>query len=112
MNPSKPTLQEWMRFGGFVNPADKDKVMDACRRYTSQERNKISEYLYNTKLSNPVPAGAIRFYPPLPVRQPLTDVLIRSQFLQRTLGTRVAAGYLRNRKVSIETALYLLARNK
>jgi hypothetical protein len=45
-----------------------------------------------------------------PARQPLTNIFIRSQFLQRTLGTRVAAGYLRNRKVSIETALYLLTR--
>jgi hypothetical protein len=38
----------------------------------------------------------------------LTNIFIRSQFLRRTLGTRVAAGYLRNRSVSIETALYLL----
>jgi hypothetical protein len=40
----------------------------------------------------------------------LVEVFIRSQFLRRTLGTRVAAGYLRNRSVSIETALYLLTR--
>jgi hypothetical protein len=77
---------------------------------TSQEMTNLHEYLFNTKLSKPVPAGAIRFYPPLPVRQPLSLVFIRAGFIKRTLGTRVAAGYLRNRKVSIETALYLLTR--
>lgn len=33
----------------------------------------------------------------------------RSLFLKRTLGIRCAAGYLRNRGVSVETAVYLLA---
>jgi hypothetical protein len=94
MNPSKPTILEW----------------NVCRRYTSQEMTKLHEYLYNTKLSKTVPAGAIRFYPPLPARQPLSLVFIRAGFIKRTLGTRVAAGYLRNRSVSIETALYLLTR--
>ena len=39
----------------------------------------------------------------------LTDIFIHSRFLLRTLGIRCAAGYLRNRRVSIETAVYLLA---
>ena len=47
-----------------------------------------------------------------PARQPLSLVFIRAGFIKRTLGTRVAAGYLRNRSVSIETALYLLVRKK
>ena len=47
---------------------------------------------------------------PLATLQSLANIFTRSQFLQRTLGTRVAAGYLRNRSVSIETALYLLTR--
>ena len=58
----------------------------------------MNPYIFNTD-------AALR-----PVRQPLSLVFTRSQFLQRTLGTRVAAGYLRNRSVSIETALYLLTR--
>ena len=37
-----------------------------------------------------------------------TRVFIRSLQIKRSLGVRVAAGYLRNRGVSIETALYLL----
>jgi len=60
----------------------------------------MNPYIFNTD-------AALR-----PARQPLSLVFIRSQFLRRTLGTRVAAGYLRNRSVSIETALYLLARKR
>lgn len=32
----------------------------------------------------------------------------RAVYLQRTLGTRCAAGYLRNRGWSLEAALYIL----
>lgn len=67
--------------------------------YTKWLFNTTISQLFNTTLSQPVPS-----------HQPLSLVFTRSQFLQRTLGTRVAAGYLRNRKVSIETALYLLTR--
>ena len=37
-----------------------------------------------------------------------TRIFERSLMIKRSLGTRVAAGYLHNRGVSIETALYLL----
>jgi hypothetical protein len=36
--------------------------------------------------------------------------LIKAPHLRRTLGIRCAAGYLRNRGWSIETALYVLLR--
>jgi len=39
----------------------------------------------------------------------MTLVLIRSKIILRTLGIKVAACYLNNRNVSIETAVYLLA---
>jgi hypothetical protein len=39
----------------------------------------------------------------------LARIFIHSKFLRRTLGVRCAAGYLRNRSISIETAVYLLA---
>jgi hypothetical protein len=58
-----------------------------------------TKWLFNTTLSTLRPA-----------RQPLSLVFTRAGFIKRTLGTRVAAGYLRNRSVSIETALYLLTR--
>ena len=35
----------------------------------------------------------------------------RALFIKRTLGTRIAAGYLRNRKVSIELALFILTQS-
>lgn len=34
----------------------------------------------------------------------------RALLIQRTLGTRFAAGYLRNRKISLETALAVLVK--
>jgi hypothetical protein len=37
-----------------------------------------------------------------------TAIFVRSLRIKKSLGVRVAAGYLRNRGVSIETALYLL----
>ena len=73
-------------------------------------RKILTNYIHNTgpKQYTFVP-DAVRF---TPARQPLSLVFIRAGFIKRTLGTRVAAGYLRNRAVSIETALYLLARKK
>lgn len=59
---------------------------------------KINAYIFDTD-------AALR-----PARQPLSLIFTRACFIKRTLGTRVAAGYLRNRKVSIEAALYLLTR--
>lgn len=38
----------------------------------------------------------------------LQSLMIRSQFLMSTLGTRVAAGFLRNRGVSLQQALDFL----
>jgi hypothetical protein len=37
-------------------------------------------------------------------------IFFRSLAIKRTLGVRIAAGYLRNMDISIETAIYLLAR--
>ena len=39
----------------------------------------------------------------------MSNRIIRALNIQRSLGTRVAAGYLRNQKVSIEMALWVLA---
>jgi len=36
--------------------------------------------------------------------------IIKAQFLRRTLGPRVAAGYLRNRNWSLESALWIVCR--
>lgn len=36
------------------------------------------------------------------------DLIVRAQALQKGLGTRVAAGFLRNRKVDLKTALWIL----
>jgi len=40
----------------------------------------------------------------------VTRYLSRAVRINRSLGTRTAAGFLRNRGVSLEAALYLLAR--
>lgn len=40
----------------------------------------------------------------------LTTMICRAKFIKRTLGTRCAAGYLRNRGVYLENALHVLAR--
>lgn len=40
-------------------------------------------------------------------RFPVTTTL-RAERMQRSLGTKIAAGYMRNQGYSIETALYLL----
>lgn len=34
--------------------------------------------------------------------------IARAKFIQRTLGTRIAAGYLRNQDVTLEEALDIL----
>lgn len=34
--------------------------------------------------------------------------LIKAKFIQRTLGNRVAAGYMRNRGWSVEAAIWVL----
>lgn len=45
----------------------------------------------------------------------VTDKMIhakkRALFIKRTLGTRVASGYLRNRGYSVEFAVWVLASN-
>jgi hypothetical protein len=38
-----------------------------------------------------------------------TDQIKRAELIRRSLGVRSAAGYLRDRRFSIEAALYLLA---
>lgn len=38
------------------------------------------------------------------------SIVKRALHTQRTLGTRFAAGYLRNQKISLKTALQVLAR--
>lgn len=38
--------------------------------------------------------------------------IIKAQFLKRTLGPRVAAGYLRNRNWSLESALWIVCRTQ
>lgn len=40
------------------------------------------------------------------------NIVKRALHVQRTLGTRFAAGYLRNRKVSLQLALQVLARGR
>ena len=38
----------------------------------------------------------------------MSNRIVRAINIQRSLGTRVATGYLRNQKVSIEMALWVL----
>jgi hypothetical protein len=74
-------------------------------------RKILTEYIHNKKMDEKINAYIFNTDAALrPARQPLTNIFIRAGFIKRTLGTRVAAGYLRNRSVSIETALYLLTR--
>jgi len=94
MTANKPTLQEWMQYSDSIAKPRADLYV-LCNKYLDE---KINAYIFNTD-------AALR-----PARQPLSLVFIRAGFIKRTLGTRVAAGYLRNKKVSIETALYLLTR--
>lgn len=42
----------------------------------------------------------------------ITAQIIKAQHLQMTLGTRCAAGYLRNRQFSLEEALNVLVYKK
>jgi len=102
-NKPKPTLQEWMQYSDSIanitksqralfNAYLKDKV-------TNKEIDEgINAYIFDTDHAMFVP------------RQPLSLIFKTALNLKRTLGTRTAAGYLRNRSVSIETALYLLTR--
>ena len=42
----------------------------------------------------------------------LTTFIVRAQQIKKSLGTRVAAGFLRNRGVSLNVALHILAGRK
>jgi len=97
MTANKPTLKEWMQYSdssnGIANIIESQGVL-----FNNYLDEKINVYIFDTEHALFVP------------RQPLSLIFIRAGFIKRTLGTRVAAGYLRNRSVSIETALYLLTR--
>ena len=41
----------------------------------------------------------------------LTLLIVRARNIKKSLGTRVAAGFLRNRDVSLNVALHILARS-
>ena len=41
----------------------------------------------------------------------LTTLIVRARNIKKSLGTRVAAGFLRNRGVSLNVALHVLARS-
>jgi len=107
-NKPKPTLKEWVQYSeysnAFSNITERQRALFNAYlkdKMTNKEINEgINAYIFNTD-------AALR-----PARQPLSSIFIRAGFIKRTLGTRVAAGYLRNRSVSIETALYLLARKR
>lgn len=40
----------------------------------------------------------------------LTTFIVRARNIKKSLGTRVAAGFLRNRGVSLNVALHILSR--
>ena len=42
----------------------------------------------------------------------LTQLIVRARNIKKSLGTRVAAGFLRNRGVSLNVALCILARRE
>ena len=42
----------------------------------------------------------------------LTPLIVRARQIKKSLGTRVAAGYLRNRGVGIHAARHMLARRE
>ena len=42
----------------------------------------------------------------------LTTFIVRARSIKKSLGTRVAAGFLRNRGVSLNVALYVLVRRE
>lgn len=41
----------------------------------------------------------------------LTQLIVRARNIKKSLGTRAAAGFLRNRGVSLNVALHILARS-
>jgi len=42
----------------------------------------------------------------------LTTLIVRARSIKKSLGTRVAAGFLRNRGVSLNVALHILVRSE